>query len=292
MRTHFAATIAALLTALLIALPPAAHADTRVALVIGNGAYQHLPNLKNPPNDARDLADALKKLGFDVDLGVDLPLADMQRKVTALAKRAQTADVALAFFAGHGVAAADPLGSVHPVNYLLPVDADIKEEADLGFLLTARDILARLQAAGSVRILILDACRDNPIPQRLARGRGAAVPRGLGPEPKTGGTLIAYSTQPGTVADDGGDANSPFIKALLDHIADPGLDIRLLFADVRREVVRNSNGAQTPETSDSLEGRFTFNAAPAAAAAAAAAAPEAPPPPQAAPPPPAAPPPD
>jgi formylglycine-generating enzyme required for sulfatase activity len=166
------------------------------------------------------------------------------------------------------------------VNYLLPVDADIKEEADLGFLLTARDILARLQAASSVRILILDACRDNPIPQRLARGRTAVVPRGLGPEPKTGGTLIAYSTQPGTVADDGDAANSPFIKALLDRIADPGLDIRLLFADVRREVVRKSNGAQTPETSDSLEGRFTFNAA----------APEAPP--TVKPPPPAGPPPD
>jgi formylglycine-generating enzyme required for sulfatase activity len=262
---RLALTIALLLATVLATLPSPARADTRVALVIGNGAYQHLPLLKNPPNDARDLAYALKKLDFDVDLGVDLPLADMQRKVTAFAKRAQTADVALAFFAGHGVQAADPLGSIHPVNYLLPVDADIKEEADLGFQITARDIVARLQTAGSVRILILDACRDNPIPQRLSRGGRGAVPRGLGPEPKTGGTLIAYSTQPGTIADDGEDANSPFVKALLEHIADPGLDVRLLFADVRREVVRRSNGAQTPETSDSLEGRFAFNATPAAA---------------------------
>jgi formylglycine-generating enzyme required for sulfatase activity len=299
MRIRFFATIVALFTAHLVALSsPTARADARVALVIGNGAYQHLPHLNNPPNDARDLADALKKLDFDVDLGVDLALADMQRKVTAFAKRAQAADVALAFFAGHGVQAADPLGSVHPVNYLLPVDADIKEEADLGFLLTARDILARLQAAGSVRILILDACRDNPIPQRLARGGRGALPRGLGPEPKTGGTLIAYSTQPGTVADDGDAGNSPFVKALLAHIADPGLDIRLLFADVRREVARRSNGTQTPETSDSLEGRFAFNAAPAAVATAPEAPPSAPvtpavkPPPQVAPAPPAGPPPD
>src|SRR5262245_48548000 len=106
MRIHFAASIAALLTAFFIALPsPAARAETRVALVIGNGAYQHLPHLKNPPNDARDLAEALRKLDFDVDLGFDLALADMQRKVTAFAKRAQAADVALAFFAGHGVQA-------------------------------------------------------------------------------------------------------------------------------------------------------------------------------------------
>jgi formylglycine-generating enzyme required for sulfatase activity len=254
------------ITLLLIALGFApARAETRVALVIGNGAYQNLRALKNPPNDARDLTEALKKLGFDVDLGVDLVLADMQRMLTVFARRAETADVALAFFAGHGMQAADQHGSAQAMNYLLPVDADIRDAADLSFLLTARDILARLQAAGSVRILILDACRDNPIPQRLARGRTAGVSRGLGPEPKTGGTLIAYSTQPGTTADDGDGRNSPFSKALLDHIAEPGLDIRLMFADVRRDVIRRSNGFQTPETSDSLDGRFVFvTAAPAA----------------------------
>jgi uncharacterized caspase-like protein len=193
-------------------------AETRIALVIGNGGYQNLRTLKNPPNDARDLAYALQKLDFDVELGVDLTLADMQRKVTAFARRAQTADVALAFFAGHGVQAPDPLGSAHAVNYLLPIDADIRDAADLGFLPTARDMLARLQAAGSIRILILDACRDNPVPQRLAKGRSAAVPRGLSAEPKTSGTLIAYSTQPDTIADDGMERNSPFIKALLEHI--------------------------------------------------------------------------
>jgi formylglycine-generating enzyme required for sulfatase activity/uncharacterized caspase-like protein len=254
------ALVAPLLLALALAAP-AARADSRVALVVGNGAYQHLPVLKNPPNDARALADSLRGLGFDVDLGVDLPLADMQRKVTAFAKKAQAADVALAFFAGHGVQAQDPLGSANPVNYLLPVDADIKEEADLGFLLTARDILARLQTAGGVRILILDACRDNPVPQRLARGRGAGFARGLSPEPKTSGMLIAYSTQPGTIADDGDSGNSPFMSALLTHIADPGLDIRLLFAEVRRDVIKRSNGTQTPETADSLDGLFSFKTA-------------------------------
>jgi hypothetical protein len=144
------------------------------------------------------------------------------------------------------------------MNYLLPIDADIKDVEDLSFVLTARDILARLQAAGSVRILILDACRDNPIPQRLAKGRSTSVPRGLGPEPKTNGTFIAYSTQLDTIADDGNDRNSPFVKALLDHITAPGLDIRLLFADVRSDVVNRTGGAQTPETSDSLDGRFAF----------------------------------
>ncbi len=243
------------------ALNPA-DAEVRVALVIGNGAYKSVPALKNPPNDARDLAEALRKLDFDVDLGVNLQLGDMQRKVTAFARRAQTADVALAFFAGHGVQAPDQRGSAQAMNYLLPIDADIRDEADLGFLITARDILARLQGARSVRILILDACRDNAVPRRLAKDRGVPVPRGLGPEPKTSGTLIAYSTQPDTTADDGADRNSPFVKALLDRIAEPSLDIRLLFADVRSDVISRTGGAQTPETSDSLNGRFALKSAP------------------------------
>src|SRR5262245_3218341 len=98
------------------------HAEKRIALVIGNGAYKNLPVLKNPPNDARDLAEALKALEFDVDLGVDLTEIDMQRRVTAFAKRAQAADVALAFFAGHGVQAPDPLDAASTVNYLLPIE--------------------------------------------------------------------------------------------------------------------------------------------------------------------------
>jgi formylglycine-generating enzyme required for sulfatase activity len=250
---------------LIFACAPA-HAEKRVALVIGNGAYKNLPALKNPLNDARDLAEALRKLDFDVDLGVNLRLGDMQDKLKAFAKRAQTADVALAFFAGHGVQAPDPLGSAHAVNYLLPTDVgDINEPGDLSFLITARDIVARLQAAGSVRILILDACRNNPIPLRLARARGGSAPRGLSAEPKTAGTLIAYSTQPDMVADDGPERNSPFMKALLAHIDEPGLDVRLLFTDVRSDVMAWSNGAQTPETSDSLNGRFMFRKAGAAA---------------------------
>jgi invasion protein IalB len=259
-RFTFSRVTFSLIATLLIALAIVpAHAETRIALVVGNGAYQHLRALPNPPNDARDLADALRRLDFEVDLGVDLTLTDMQRKVTTFARRAQTADVALAFFAGHGVQAPDPLGGANSVNYLLPVDSDIKDAADLRFLPTARDIIARLQAANSVRILILDACRDNPIAQQLGRGRGASVSRGLSPEPKTNGTLIAYSTQPGTIAEDGVDRNSAFVRALLDHIAEPGLDIRLLFADVRRDVTQRSHGMQTPETSDSLDGRFMFN---------------------------------
>jgi formylglycine-generating enzyme required for sulfatase activity len=241
------------------------HAEKRVALVIGNGAYRHLRPLTNPPNDARDLAKTLESLGFEVDLGVDLGLADMQRKVTEFARRARTADVALAFFGGHGVQAPDPSGSAQPVNYLLPVDADIKDAADLGFLTTARDIVSRLALAAGVRILILDACRDNPIPQQLAdassNGRSTAAARGLGPPAKTSGTLIAFSTQPDQIADDGRGRNSPFVAALLRHISEPGLDVRLLFTDVRGDVIRASKGGQTPETWDSLDGRFSFKEA-------------------------------
>jgi uncharacterized caspase-like protein len=189
----------------------------------------------------------------------------MQRKVTEFARRARRArgaDVALAFFAGHGVQAPDPLGSAQPVNYLLTIEVDIKDAADLGFLLSSRDIVARLQSADGIRILILDACRDNPIPQRLASGRGGALPRGLGRGAKASGTLIAFSTQPDETADDGTGRNSPFMTALLSHIAEPGLDVRLLFADVRRDVMAASRGAQRPETWDSLDRRFAFEAPP------------------------------
>jgi len=237
-------------------------AESRIALVIGNGAYRHLRPLGNPPNDARDLAKALEGLGFTVDLGVDLQRFDMERKLTDFARRAATADVALAFFAGHGVQAPDPLGSGQPANYLLPVDANIQDVADLGFLPTVRDIMARLQLAPGVRILILDACRDNPVPQRLAAaGRTAGAARGLAPPPRAAGTLIAFSTQPDAIADDGAGRNSPFVASLLNHIAKPGLDVRLLFADVRADVIRTSKGAQNPETWDSLNGRFSFREA-------------------------------
>jgi hypothetical protein len=142
------------------------------------------------------------------------------------------------------------------------VDADIKDLADLGFLPTARDIASRLQVAAGVRVLILDACRDNPIPRRLldasANARSAAIPRGLARPQQNSGTYIAFSTQPDQIAVDGDGRNSPFVAALLRHISEPGLDIRLLFADVRADVSRASQGAQVPEAWDSLNGRFSF----------------------------------
>ena len=262
--------IAALAVAIAIIIGAVApgQAEKRVALVIGNGAYQHLPRLANPPNDARDLAAALKAMDFEVDLGMNLSLSDMQRMVTEFARKARGADVALAFFGGHGVQAPDPYGAPQPVNYLLPVDADIKDAADLGFQLAARDIVARLQGADGIRILILDACRNNPLPQRLAGGRSAAA-RGLGPEPRASGTLIAFSTQPNETADDGVGHNSPFMAALLRRLPEPGLDVRLLFADVRGDVMRATKNAQKPETWDLLDGRFAFKPATAAAVPAA-----------------------
>ena len=240
------------------------HAERRVALVIGNGAYQHLRSLANPPNDARDLTRVLEALGFEVDLGVDLSLVEMQRKITGFAKRAGTADVALAFFAGHGVQAPDPSGSARPANYLLPIDADIKDAADLDYVPTAQNIVSGLQSSRGARILILDACRDNPIPQFLSHGRSAGAARGLAPPAQTSGAYIAFSTQPDQIAGDGDTRNSPFAAALLRHISEPGLELRSLFTDVRDDVKRASQGAQIPETWDSLSGRFYFKeAAPA-----------------------------
>ena len=240
-------------------------AETRVALVIGNGAYQHMQQLVNPPNDAHDIAAMLTGLGFDVDLGTDLPQMEMERKLTAFERKASTADVALVFFAGHGIQHAGSGPNGQSFNYLLPVDADIQDEADLRFLMKAQDISDALQGASRVRILILDACRDNNVPQKIsakiAGERGTAVSRGLAPMPAASGTLIAFSTQAGAVAADGVGRNSQFAAALIKHLPEPGADVRIAFAEAREDVYEGTKRTQLPEVWDSLIGRFSMQSA-------------------------------
>ncbi|MGP0059820.1 MAG: caspase domain-containing protein [Beijerinckiaceae bacterium] len=230
-------------------------AETRVALVIGNGTYRTLPRLPNPAHDASALRDSLKGLDFEVDMGLDLTRDQMDAAFIRFARKARQADVALVFFGGHGI-------QHRGVNYLAPVDAEVKDEADLRRFPTAQQIVEDLQAAKNVRILILDACRDNKVVEQMASllpaSRAAGFSRGLGRMEKAEGTLIAFSTQPNTMAEDGAGANSPFMAALLKHLPEPGLDVRLVFARARADVYDETHHEQLPELSDSLVGEFTF----------------------------------
>ena len=246
---------------LLLLFAPAALAETRVALVIGNSAYKHAPALANPKNDAEGMAAALRRLKFEVLAGTDLDKPAMEKLLQAFAQKLDTADVALVFYAGHGL-------QVHGRNYLVPIDGKLDRESDLPFQSVPLDLVQGLMEQGQrTNIMILDACRDNPLARNLARTMGTrsvGIGRGLG-EAKAGiGTLIVYATQPGNVALDGEGKNSPFTLSLLKHMEAPGLEIRQVLTRVRNEVITATRDKQVPWDSSSLRGDFFFAAAPAA----------------------------
>jgi uncharacterized caspase-like protein len=191
------------------------HADKRVALIIGNGAYAHAPHLPNPAHDANDVAAALKRVGFDTIVETDLDQAGMQNAAIRFARAARTADVALFYYSGHAI-------QYDGVNYLLPVDEELNDEADLRRMARADEILADLQRAKNLRILVLDSCRNNPLADELKRSigltRGASIGRGLARMDSPEGTIISYSTQAGQAAVDGTGRNSPYTGAFLKYI--------------------------------------------------------------------------
>lgn len=235
---------------LIVSLP--AYAQTRVALVIGNGAYQHTQRLANPVNDARAVAESLRRLGFQVTEGFDQNRSAMLVTLREFGDRARGAEVALVFFAGHGMQVAR--GGSNAENYLLPVDArladirDVEDEA-----LSLGRVLERLDGATS-RVVILDACRDNPLAQRNpGPGLTRSVGRGLAPlDIGARGTLVAFATDPGRTAADGTGRHSPFTAALLDHLPTPGLELRQVLTRVRQQVVQATQGRQTPWSNDGL----------------------------------------
>ena len=250
MRIFMVATAAVLLSV----LTGIAGAAERVALVIGNAAYEHTTPLRNPRNDATDVARALEGLGFEVIEGLDLDKSAFGPKLREFAQAARGAQVTLFFYAGHGL-------QVEGENYLVPTDAKLAEEVDLR--LEAFELTAFLrQMRGGTNLVFLDACRDNPLAQSLARSMGptrsSAIGRGLGRVETAGGTLIAYATQPGNVADDGEGRNSPFTGALLAHIATPGLSVHDLLASVTDSVMTGTDGRQQPWTHSSLRKPFHF----------------------------------
>jgi Caspase domain/Putative peptidoglycan binding domain len=237
--------IAALSVATLIASGDAALADKRVAFVVGNGAYKNVPQLPNPVIDAKSMAKTLRSVGFDVVEGTNLTRDKMTEKLLDFGKKAEGADIAVFFYAGHGIA-------VNGTNYLLPVDADLKSEMDvkLGAAINVDLTLEQTMADAKVKLVFLDACRDNPFAAKIRSAkatRSVSVASGLA-EMKSGeGTLIAFATGPGQTALDGeGGTNSPFTRALIANITQPGVEIQQAMTKVRAQVNEETNKNQLP----------------------------------------------
>lgn len=237
---------------------------SRVALLVGNSSYVRLRGLTNPRHDAEDLARALKTLGFDVQLSIDAAYHVMNEELVQFARKAQFAEVALIFYAGHGL-------QRDGMNYLAPMDAFVDETNNLVNFIGLQTMIGHMQDAKLVRILIVDACRDNGIEARLpgrqiATGPLGSAIRGLAAVNVADGkgTLVAFATQPNNTAVDGVGRNSPFTEALLRHLVTPGLELRTLLTRVRAEVVNATDGRQRPEVVDSLIGEVVLKPVPVA----------------------------
>jgi TRAP-type mannitol/chloroaromatic compound transport system substrate-binding protein/uncharacterized caspase-like protein len=235
---------------LLTAAP--ALAEKRVALIIGNGDYRSAPRLPNPRNDAEDVAAALKRTGFETIIGLDLDKNGMEDAAIRFARAARDADVAMFYYSGHAMQYAG-------VNYLIPVDAKLADEADLRRLARVDDIVADLQQAKNLRILVLDSCRDNPLAESLKRSigatRGVNIQRGLAKLDSPQGMIVAYATQAGRTAEDGSGRNSPYTSAFLKNI-EAREEIGTVFRRVSADVYAETRQTQLPELSLSLIGEF------------------------------------
>src|SRR5438445_5022516 len=238
-----------------------AHAEKRVAFVVGNGAYKSVAQLPTPPIDAKAMAGVLRNVGFEVVEGTNLSRDKMTEKLLDFGKRAQGADVAVFFYAGHGIA-------ISGTNYLLPVDADIKSEMDvkLGAAINIDLTLEQTMGDAKVKLVFLDACRDNPFAAKIKSNsatRSVNVQTGLA-EMKSGeGTLIAFATGPGQTALDGQEgSNSPFTRALLANVTQPGVEIQQAMTKVRAPVNEETNKAQLPRGRTNLIGSGYQNAPP------------------------------
>jgi len=239
-----------LAAALLFGMEPA-FAGNRVALVLANSAYRHAPSLTNPVNDGAVMAKTLKEAGFDiVDYRHDLSAQDTRRVLREFADATRSADIAVVYYAGHGI-------EVEGSNYLIPVDAKLERDTDVyDEALSLDRVLVAVEPAKQLRLVILDACRDNPFGKTMKRtvaSRG--IGRGLAQvEPTSPNTLIAYSAKAGFTAQDGDGANSPFTVALSKYLTTPGLDVRRAFGFVRDEVLKSTGNKQEPFVYGSLGG--------------------------------------
>ncbi len=231
-------------------------AEKRVALVIGNAAYKHAPELANPRNDAKDMAAALTALGIEVIEGVDLDKQGLDRKIRDFASALSGAHAGIFFYAGHGL-------QVNGKNYIVPVDAELLTVSALDFEMVPIELVQRaMERETRTNILFLDACRNNPLSRNLARAlgtRSTAIGRGLA-VPESGiGTLISFSTAPGKVALDGTGRNSPYAASLVKAIATPGVDLLSVLTNVRNDVFTSTAERQLPWDNNALLSKFYFN---------------------------------
>jgi uncharacterized protein len=238
-------------------------AEERIALVIGNGDYAYVQKLKNSVNDARKISETLTSIGFQVTTLLDAPRAEIEKTLVDFSFRSEVADLALIYYAGHGVA-------VEGHNFLIPVDAQISRNSELTEqAIDMNDLLASVDRARKMRIVILDSCRNNPFPggleadpQTNARSVASAgmdstardLATGMAPASPDRGTLVAFAAKDGAVAFDGNGKNSPFALALADKMSTPGLEISLMFRQVRDDVMGATENLQEPHTYGALSG--------------------------------------
>ena len=248
-----AAAAVMLLLSVLTMLTTPASAGQRVALVIGNGSYAHAPSLANPLNDARDIGTALERLGFAVTRIENAGRSALWDGLQKFSLAASASEVAVVFYAGHGI-------EVDRRNFLVPVDARLLSDADVEFEAVPLDLLSRaVERARGLRLIILDACRDNPFAADMQRaGATRSIGRGLARVEPSGETLVAYAAKEGTVAADGAGRNSPYTDALLAHLEEPGLEVGLMFRKVRDAVLASTGGRQEPFVYGSLSSRGAY----------------------------------
>ena len=228
----------AVLVLALLSLP--APASQRVALVVGNADYAHAPALANPLNDAGDVGTALGRLGFSVTRLENADRARLWRGLQEFALAASASDIAVVFYAGHGI-------EVDRRNFLVPVDARLASDQDVEFEAVPLELVSRaVERASGLRLVILDACRENPFAVSMQRaGATRSIGRGLARVEPSGETLVAYAAKEGTVASDGAGRNSPYSEALLAHLEEPGLEVGLLFRKVRDAVLASTGAGRS-----------------------------------------------
>ena len=245
----------------MLATANSASADQRVAIVLGNGTYKNIEHLPNAPVSARAMTKLLQGAGFDVVEGIDLTREKMTEKLLDFGKKAEGADIALFYYAGHGI-------SLGGTDYLLPVDSDIKSEMDvkLGAAINVELTLDQTMNDAKVKLVFLDSSRDNSFVAKIkpnSSTRTVAVPMGLAEMKSDEGTLVEYATGPGQTAPDGSPGGPRvFTRALLANIAAPGVEIQQAMSKVRAQMYQDTNGKQMPFGHTNLIGSVYLNPAP------------------------------
>lgn len=224
----------------------------RVALIIGNGSYRKMPVLSNPYNDASDIGEELRRVGFDVQVETNLDRGQLNNAIGRFSKKVDGAEIAIFYYAGHGM-------QFQGKNYLLPVDADLESSSDVNKfkLLLIDDVIDVLSAANGLQLIVLDACRNNPVEQEFKAkiastsggSRDTAMSRGFARLDPRSGLLLAYATAPNSTASDGGGRNSPFTSAFLNNLKRPNLEVRQMLFRVQSEVYQATGKKQLPEIS-------------------------------------------